>query len=62
MMAVTVLHRAFDNASLLRENFLSAWTRTDELFGIVKSRAMLTTPIALRHPFIFYVGHLPAFA
>ncbi len=61
-MAVTALHRAFDGASLLRENFLSVWIRTDELFGIVKSRAMLSNPIALRHPFIFYVGHLPAFA
>jgi ergothioneine biosynthesis protein EgtB len=62
MMAVTASHRAFSNASLLRENFLSAWTRTDDIFGIVKSQAMLAKPIALRHPFIFYLGHLPAFA
>ena len=32
------------------------------LFGLVARDAMQSRPIALRHPFIFYVGHLPAFA
>jgi ergothioneine biosynthesis protein EgtB len=44
------------------ESFSAAWRRTDMLFGIVAPGAMLSQPIPLRHPFIFYVGHLPAFA
>jgi ergothioneine biosynthesis protein EgtB len=54
--------RGASNATALREEFLTAWSRTDEIFAIVKTDAMLSKPIALRHPFIFYVGHLPAFA
>src|SRR5436309_15618076 len=44
------------------DRFASAWARTDALFRLVAPDAMLSRPIALRHPFIFYVGHLPAFA
>src|SRR5881397_2229329 len=44
------------------DRFASAWARTDALFRLVAPDAMLARPIALRHPFIFYVGHLPAFA
>jgi ergothioneine biosynthesis protein EgtB len=44
------------------DRFTATWARTDQLFGIVPPDAILTRPIALRHPFIFYVGHLPAFA
>jgi ergothioneine biosynthesis protein EgtB len=46
----------------LEERFLSVWTRSDELFGLVKDGEFLTKPIVWRHPFIFYVGHLPAFS
>src|SRR2546425_6335311 len=45
-----------------RDRFTTAWRRTDMLFGLVARDAMQSRPIALRHPFIFYVGHLPAFA
>lgn len=38
------------------------WNRTDRIFGLLAPHAWLARPIALRHPFIFYVGHLPAFA
>lgn len=38
------------------------WARSDRLFGLVKPEAIDTRPIELRHPLIFYVGHLPAFA
>jgi ergothioneine biosynthesis protein EgtB len=62
MVALSVSRRIAGDARALREHFLSAWSRTDEIFGIIKSHAMLSKPIALRHPFIFYVGHLPAFA
>jgi ergothioneine biosynthesis protein EgtB len=44
------------------ERFVALWARTDRLFETVASDAMLARPIALRHPFIFYAGHLPAFA
>jgi formylglycine-generating enzyme required for sulfatase activity len=37
-----------------------AWHRSDDLFG--RLRDLNARPIALRHPFVFYLGHLPAFA
>jgi ergothioneine biosynthesis protein EgtB len=40
----------------------SAWERTDRIFGFVTEEALLARPIPLRQPFMFYVGHLPAFA
>jgi ergothioneine biosynthesis protein EgtB len=44
------------------DRLTAAWARTDQLLGLVAPDAMVTRPIALRHPFIFYAGHLPAFA
>ena len=44
------------------QKLLSVWKKTDELFGILLPEAILAQPIAWRHPFIFYVGHLPTFA
>src|SRR5262245_13720326 len=44
------------------EQLLTAWQRTDRIFSTVRDEAFLHRPIALRHPFIFYIGHLPAFA
>jgi ergothioneine biosynthesis protein EgtB len=44
------------------ERFAALWARTDRLFAIVTSDAMLARPILLRNPLIFYLGHLPAFA
>ena len=45
-----------------RSRFCNAWARTDQIFDIVGSKQMLSTPIIWRHPFIFYVGHMPAFS
>ena len=42
--------------------FLSAWARSDELFGLIRDDRLLAKPIVWRHPFLFYVGHLPAFS
>jgi ergothioneine biosynthesis protein EgtB len=42
--------------------FLSAWDRSDQLFRLIKETEFLTKPIVWRHPFIFYIGHLPAFS
>jgi ergothioneine biosynthesis protein EgtB len=46
----------------LRHRLEAAWKRSDEIFAILKPGAYLERPIALRQPFIFYLGHLPAFA
>jgi len=42
--------------------FEKAWERSDRIFDLVAEEALLARPIALRQPFLFYVGHLPAFA
>jgi len=47
---------------IFADRFTSMWRRTDRLFDIVARDAMLSRPIPLRHSFIFYAGHLPAFA
>ena len=49
-------------AETVGERLASVWARTDRIFEILAPEAILAQPIALRHPFIFYVGHLPAFA
>jgi ergothioneine biosynthesis protein EgtB len=38
------------------------WRRSDALFELVRPDALFARPIALRQPFVFYLGHLPAFA
>jgi formylglycine-generating enzyme required for sulfatase activity len=40
----------------------AVWARTDALFGRIAPAALHLRPIALRHPLLFYLGHLPAFA
>src|SRR5262245_16601626 len=49
-------------AETVTERLTSAWARTDRIFELLRPGGLLAQPIALRHPFIFYVGHLPAFA
>ena len=61
-MALLVQRNSSDRVELFRERFAAAWARTDELFAIIPPAAMLAQPIVWRHPFIFYVGHLPAFS
>jgi ergothioneine biosynthesis protein EgtB len=41
--------------------FEKAWAQSDRIFDLVTDEALLARPIALRQPFLFYVGHLPAF-
>jgi len=48
-----------DEQSLIQE-LERAWKRSDELFRIA-GEAWLERPIPLRHPLLFYLGHLPAF-
>jgi len=54
--------RAPRESSEFADRFLTVWSRSDQLFDTAKQQALLSKPIAYRHPFIFYVGHLPAFA
>jgi ergothioneine biosynthesis protein EgtB len=46
----------------LRAALRGAWARSDETFSRVSADAIHDRPIALRQPFLFYLGHLPAFA
>jgi iron(II)-dependent oxidoreductase len=53
--------------STLERPFLIDWyrrnrTRSKMLFDIVADEAYYSRPIALRHPIVFYEGHLPAFS
>lgn len=45
----------------LKAALQAAWRRSDLLFDLLPPEAWLDRPIGLRHPFVFYVGHLPAF-
>jgi ergothioneine biosynthesis protein EgtB len=47
---------------LTLERLRAAWQRSDRLFGLLAEGAWLEQPIPLRQPFLFYLGHLPAFA
>src|SRR5262245_28560603 len=49
-------------AETVQERLESLWARTDRIFSVLTRDAWLAQPISLRHPFIFYLGHLPAFA
>ena len=51
-----------DFAPDLRGRLEAAWERSDLIFGLLSDDVWLERPIALRQPFLFYVGHLPAFA
>lgn len=46
----------------MRERLRDAWRRSDRLLGMLADEAWLEQPIPLRQPFVFYLGHLPAFA
>ena len=49
-------------ARTLRHELEAAWARSDRIFELLLPGALLERPIPLRHPFVFYLGHLPAFA
>jgi ergothioneine biosynthesis protein EgtB len=56
--------RALDggfDAPVLLARLEAAWERSDRVFSLLSPEAMYMRPIALRQPFIFYLGHLPAF-
>jgi ergothioneine biosynthesis protein EgtB len=61
-MSRSSLRYGDQRAEELQQKFSSAWQRSDEIFSIVGPDGMHSKPIVWRHPFIFYVGHLPAFS
>ena len=52
----------YDKVEIFRAKYLTAWRRTDQIFRTIPDEGLLAKPIVWRHPFIFYVGHLPAFS
>ncbi len=46
----------------LRDRYMRNRKRSADIFSLVDSSAYHERPIALRHPFAFYQGHLPAFS
>ncbi len=38
-----------------------AWRQSDRIFDLLGEELLEEQPILLRHPFLFYLGHLPAF-
>ncbi len=53
---------ASDTSNQFREWFDAVWRRSDELFALIPDEKWHERPIGLRHPILFYLGHLPAFA
>jgi ergothioneine biosynthesis protein EgtB len=54
-------------ATTVNREALAGWYRRNrlrsrELFDIVRPEAYYSRPISLRHPIVFYEGHLPAFS
>jgi gamma-glutamyl hercynylcysteine S-oxide synthase len=50
------------DAALFTEWYSRNRARTRALFDLVSDEAYYTRPIDLRHPIVFYEGHLPAFS
>ena len=42
--------------------FAAMWRRSDQIFEMLPPGGLHARPIGLRHPFLFYLGHLPAFS
>jgi ergothioneine biosynthesis protein EgtB len=54
-------------STTLNREALADWYRENrrrsrQLFDLVRARGYYTRPISLRHPIVFYEGHLPAFS
>lgn len=53
---------AGDQKQRFTQAFEAAWARSDTIFDLLPKDRLFERPIGLRHPFLFYLGHLPAFA
>ena len=47
---------------IFRTRLREAWAMSDRIFALLPRVSWLEQPIRLRHPVLFYIGHLPAFA
>jgi hypothetical protein len=50
------------DAATLRAWYVRTRARSRQLFSLLTNEAYYSQPIALRHPIVFYDGHLPAFS
>jgi formylglycine-generating enzyme required for sulfatase activity len=53
-----------DNSALpisLKQQLTLGWQFVDQIFQLLKEESLYQRPIQLRHPFVFYLGHLPSF-
>lgn len=55
-------HSILDDRASLVAWFDRTRARSTQLFDMIDEAAYYSRPIALRHPIVFYEGHLPAFA
>ena len=55
-----------DSLAINRDSLLARYRgnrdRSRKLFDLLSEDAYYSQPIALRHPIVFYEGHLPAFS
>jgi ergothioneine biosynthesis protein EgtB len=51
-----------DLPSQMLDQYRRGRARSHELFGLLTDEAYYSQPIALRHPVVFYEGHLPSFS
>ena len=50
------------SASLFTDWYARNRARSQQLFDLISDEAYYSRPIDLRHPIVFYEGHLPAFS
>src|SRR5271165_333620 len=62
VMATIIGPQSSLNRGVLRQRYLANRARTGELFALFEPAAYESRPIPLRHPPVFYEGHLPSFS
>ena len=55
------MSRSLTSIERFERELKACWARSDALFERVPHESLLDRPIQLRHPILFYMGHLPAF-
>lgn len=56
------MHHPTEDVRSFERLLQRSFERSDWLFDLLTPQNLMQRPIGLRHPFIFYLGHLPAFA
>ena len=60
-MPIATDESGFDRTAAVRA-YRAGRARTADLFALLEPAAYYAQPIELRHPPVFYDGHIPAFA